>query len=129
MEIDEVTAILGRVDRSTLQSIACDRLALESCMNGLEGSAYTVIVFCGGRATRLQSRLSGKSKALADIRGEPYLVSLLRWLKRHGAVDIVLCVSPFTSDVGTVIRDGSQFGLTVRYSMDAGNVENAGAFW
>lgn len=87
------------------------------------------VVFCGGRGTRLRSRLSGRSKALVLLDRRPYLYGLLAQLRDAGLREVILCVSPFTKDIIEEVRGGGEFGLEVRYSPDTGLHENASALW
>ena len=87
----------------------------------------TAVVFCGGRATRLQGHLRGNPKALVLLDRRPYLHSLLHRFCDAGLKQVVLCVSPFTTDIIKLIRGGSEYGLRVRYSIDSGLRENADA--
>jgi NDP-sugar pyrophosphorylase family protein len=89
----------------------------------------TLVVFCGGRATRLQHLLNGKPKALVQLHGEPYLVRLLHYARSHDIRQCVLCISPSSGEIAAAVGDGSWFGLSVDYSIDTGLVENAGALW
>jgi mannose-1-phosphate guanylyltransferase len=49
-----------------------------------------VLVIAGGLGTRIQSALGDTPKLLAPIGGRPYLAYLLDWLRRFGAMRIVL---------------------------------------
>lgn len=98
-------------------------------MSLLDCRRCTAVIFCGGQATRLRPLLGSRSKALVEIGSELYLISLLKWLKRQGIIDVVLCVSTFTPDIGMTIGNGGQLGLSVRYSTDDGMGENGGALW
>ena len=89
----------------------------------------TAVILCGGRATRLQEYLRGRSKALVLLDRRPYLHCLLLRLREAGLKDVVLCVSPFSLDIVELIRGGRDYGLEVRYSFDSGMKENADALW
>ena len=89
----------------------------------------TVVVFCGGRATRVSSILRGLPKALVPIAGRPYLVSLLTKLKRIGFTRCVLCVSAFAPDIEKRLQSTRVLGLEIQFSKDSGTVESAGALW
>lgn len=88
-----------------------------------------LVIFCGGRATRLQSVLGRRSKSVVHLDKKPYLDHLLHFVSRQGIRCCVLCISPFASDVVSVVGDGANYGLIIRYSVDSGFVENAGALW
>lgn len=87
------------------------------------------VVFCGGPAIRLQPILQGKPKALVELNESPYIVGLLRNLKGAGVRECVLCVSRLTLRIVHAVGDGTTLGLHVRYAIDDGTVENAGALW
>lgn len=87
------------------------------------------VVFCGGRATRVQSTLDGLPKALIPLDTTPYLDGLLNLFRLSGIQKVVLCISPLTSAIEKHIESGSRFKVDVRYSVDSGYVENAGALW
>ncbi|WP_339844777.1 sugar phosphate nucleotidyltransferase [uncultured Halopseudomonas sp.] len=48
-------------------------------------------VLCGGLGTRLHSVTKGGQKALVDVRGEPFLLLLLKELRAAGIHEAVLC--------------------------------------
>lgn len=89
----------------------------------------TAVIFCGGRATRLQEYLHGQAKALVLLERRPYLHSLLLRLREAGLTEVVLCVSPFTLSIVDAVRGGREYGLNIRYSFDSGTRENADALW
>lgn len=89
----------------------------------------TAIVFCGGRATRMQQVLHGKSKALVKIHQKPYLYGLLNQLSKFGIKKVILCVSPFTKDIVDNFQSGCNLNLEIIHSFDSGYFENADALW
>lgn len=89
----------------------------------------TAVVFCGGRATRLQDHLRGTAKALVLLERRPYLHSLLLSIRNAGLKQVILCISPFTRDIIELVRGGREYGLRVQYSLDSGMRENADALW
>jgi NDP-sugar pyrophosphorylase family protein len=103
-----------------VETLGNDEILMRSC---------TAVVFCGGRATRLQSYLSGRAKALVTLDRKPYLHGLLNQLHDAGLKEVILCVSPFTTDIIEDVRGGRRLGLEVRYSLDTGLHENASALW
>lgn len=89
----------------------------------------TVVVFCGGRATRVKRELRRLPKALVPLANEPYLVVLLKKLQRVGFANAIICTSPFTRDIVTELRKKSPRDLDIQFSEDSGKVENGGALW
>ncbi|TFB09858.1 hypothetical protein E3V36_05525 [Candidatus Marinimicrobia bacterium MT.SAG.2] len=89
----------------------------------------TAVIFCGGKATRLRPILRGAPKALIKLNEQPYLDGLLKLLFRMGVRFVFLCISPPTIIIANSVGDGHRYGLTVKYTIDNGEVENAGALW
>jgi NDP-sugar pyrophosphorylase family protein len=88
-----------------------------------------VFVIAGGLGTRMGTVLGNVPKLLAPISGRPYMVYLLDWLRRFGAVRIILglghqaqAVVDFLSRNGT-----SCAGLTVETAIEPQPLGTAGA--
>jgi len=64
-----------------------------------------VVILCGGKGERLQSVLSDKPKALADINGEPFLAILIDSLKKFGFKRFILSVGYKSEDVIEYFQD------------------------
>lgn len=90
-------------------------------------SLVTSVIFCGGSASRLAPANLGVPKALLPIGRDTYLRGLLRLLKRYNLDQVVLCVSNSTLQIANDLGDGRNLGVNIRYAVDTGNVENAGA--
>lgn len=77
-----------------------------------------VAILAGGLATRLRPITETIPKALIEIAGEPFINHQLRCLKKQGISSVVLCIGYLGEMIKSVVGDGSQFGLQVRYSFD-----------
>jgi NDP-sugar pyrophosphorylase family protein len=75
-------------------------------------------ILAGGRGTRLGNRTNQVPKALVDVAGQPFLHYQLELLRAGGVTDVVLCVGYLGSVVEREIGDGSDRGLSIRYSHD-----------
>jgi len=64
-----------------------------------------VVILCGGKGERLQSVLSDKPKALADIAGRPFLAILIDNLKKFGFERFILSVGYKREDVIEYFKD------------------------
>lgn len=62
-------------------------------------SEINVVILAGGFGTRLQSKVSGKPKVLAEIRKHPFLEYLLHQLNRANFKNIVLCTGYLSDQV------------------------------
>lgn len=89
----------------------------------------TAVIFCGGKATRLDSFLHGLPKALVRISSKPYILGLLIAVRLAGIKKAVLCISPYTSAIVNEIAAFNNLDLEIEYSMDSGEVEPAGALY
>jgi len=88
---------------------------------------HKALVLVGGLGTRLKSVYSEGPKAMAPIRGKPFLDHLLRGLARAGFVDVVLCVGYRHEPIREFFGDGSRIGLNLHYSIERELLGTAGA--
>jgi D-glycero-alpha-D-manno-heptose 1-phosphate guanylyltransferase len=89
-------------------------------------SDLSVAVLAGGLGTRLRSVISDRPKALAKIRGRPFLAYLLDHLSTTGFSSVVLC----TGHLGEQIEKafGESYGnLRISYSREARPLGTGGA--
>jgi len=89
-------------------------------------SEADAILLCGGAGLRLRSITRGGPKALASIRGRPFLELLLNQLRRHGFTRVILAVGY----QGELIRShfGERFhGLELRYAEEPSPLGTGGA--
>jgi N-acetyl-alpha-D-muramate 1-phosphate uridylyltransferase len=77
-----------------------------------------VAILAGGKATRLGELARRTPKSLMDIAGRPFAVHQLELLRRHGIDDVVFCVGHLGEQLESVVGDGSEYGVRVRYSSD-----------
>ncbi|MEX2618156.1 MAG: nucleotidyltransferase family protein [Alphaproteobacteria bacterium] len=86
-------------------------------------SKIDIVVLAGGLGTRLAGVLDGTPKILAPVRGQPYIVFLLSWLRRFGARRVVFCLGHLAGLVEAWLAEHPQAGLriaTVREPEPAG---------
>ena len=85
------------------------------------------VVLCGGRGTRLHSAVPDRPKALADVGGQPFLVWLLRHLRRSGIESVTLATGHLGEMIEHAIGHGRSMGLSVSYSHETVPLGTAGA--
>ena len=78
------------------------------------------VILCGGLATRLYPLTEQLPKSLVKVSGQPFLFHQLRLLRSQGIYDVVLCIGHLGGLIQTYAGDGCQFGVSLRYSSDAG---------
>lgn len=78
------------------------------------------VILAGGRGTRLGELTASLPKAMVDVNGRPFLEYEIDLLRSHGIVNIVLCVGHLADAIQRHFGDGSQHGVTIRYSIERG---------
>lgn len=76
------------------------------------------IVLAGGKGTRLAPYTNILPKPLMPIGNMPILEVLLRQMKLAGIHEVVLTVGHLASLLEAFFKDGSRWGLSIRYSME-----------
>lgn len=77
------------------------------------------IILAGGRGSRLMPFTEDVPKPLVTLAGQPILAILLRKLARHGVRRIVLAVGHRAEQIELAVGDGSAFGVSVEYVVEA----------
>jgi NDP-sugar pyrophosphorylase family protein len=87
---------------------------------------WPALVLTAGLGTRLRPLSHVRAKAAMPIAGSPIVVRILRWLQAAGIRRVVLNLHHLPGSVTSIVGDGSQFGLEVRYSWEAILLGSAG---
>jgi len=77
-----------------------------------------IAIICGGLATRLGELSKTIPKSMILVAGKPFLEYQIENIKRHGIKDIVLCVGHLSEKIQSYFKDGSEFGVNIKYSYD-----------
>lgn len=80
-----------------------------------------VAVLSGGLGSRLYPITKTIPKNLIEVAGRPFVAHQLELFARRGIREVVLCLGNLGEQVEAYVKDGSRFGLSVRYSHD-GNI-------
>jgi mannose-1-phosphate guanylyltransferase len=81
-------------------------------------SGWPALVLTAGLATRLRPLSEVRAKAAMPVAGTPIVARILQWLQRSGIRDVVLNLHHRPESITSIVGDGSQFGLRVRYSWE-----------
>jgi MurNAc alpha-1-phosphate uridylyltransferase len=85
------------------------------------------MVLAAGRGERLRPVTDHTPKALVDVGGRPLIVQHLRRLADAGIRNVVINLDWLGEQIVEALGDGRQYGLTIAYSPEFGNVlETAG---
>lgn len=84
------------------------------------------LVLTAGLGTRLRPLTDLLAKPALPVAGKPLVSRILESLARQGVTDAVLNLSHLPSTITSIVGDGSQFGLRVRYSWEQPVLGSAG---
>lgn len=86
------------------------------------------VIMAGGKGTRLQALTRGRiPKPMVPVAGKPILAWQIERLREQGIGDIVLVVGCLGEKIRAYFRDGSDFGVRIRYVREEQPLGTAGA--
>ena len=74
------------------------------------------MLLAAGRGERMRPLTDQTPKPLLRVRGRPLIVHHLERLARGGVRDVVVNLAWLGSQIRAALGDGSQFGVSIRYS-------------
>ena len=92
------------------------------------------VVMAGGEGSRLRPLTIGRPKPMVPLVNQPAMGHILRLLKRHGILEVVVTLQYMADVIQDYFGDGSALGMRLRYSIEetplgtAGSVKNAQEF-
>jgi NDP-sugar pyrophosphorylase family protein len=89
-------------------------------------SDWPALVLTAGLATRLRPLSDVRAKAAMPVAGTPIVVRILEWLRHAGVRRIVMNLHHRPETITSIVGDGSQYGLQVRYSWEPVVLGSAG---
>lgn len=85
------------------------------------------VILAGGKGTRLGQLTETLPKPMVPINGRPLLEHQVRLLKRYRVEEVILSTGYLSEQIATHFRDGSKFGLQIRYVCEPQPLGTAGA--
>ena len=85
------------------------------------------IILCGGLGTRLREVIGEKQKTMADVKGTPFLVLLIDFLKKQGIRDFIFACGYKKEEIENYFGDGKKFGIKVDYAIEKEPLGTGGA--
>jgi len=76
------------------------------------------IIIAGGLAQRIRPLTLNTPKSLIKIKGIPFIDYQLKFLKKQNIDEVILCLGYLGEMVSDYVKDGSQYGIKVKYSFD-----------
>jgi mannose-1-phosphate guanylyltransferase len=84
------------------------------------------LVLTAGLGTRLRPLTYVRAKAAVPVNGDPLARRVVRWLASQGVRDVVLNLHHQPQTIASVMGDGSDIGVRVRYSWEQPVLGSAG---
>jgi mannose-1-phosphate guanylyltransferase len=88
---------------------------------------HQAIILAGGRGERLRPITDSIPKVMIDINGKPFLQYQIESLNKFGINNIVLCVGYLWDTIKNHFGDGSEFGVSIHYSVEEDYLGTGGA--
>jgi NDP-sugar pyrophosphorylase family protein len=82
----------------------------------------TFAILAGGKATRLYPVTQTIPKSMLELAGKPFIAHQIDLLKKNGVSRLVICAGHFGEILKDYVGDGGNFGLSVDYSFDGGQL-------
>ena len=76
------------------------------------------LILSAGKGTRLGEITEEIPKVMVDVAGKPCLQYNIELLKKYGITDIAINTHHFPEQIKDYFRDGSKFGVKIRYSYE-----------
>jgi len=84
------------------------------------------VILAGGLGTRLRPLTNKKPKPMLPLGKKPLLEYLIKWIRKNGVKDIVLCVSYLRKTIEDYFEDGKRFGVKIEYAVSNKPLATAG---
>lgn len=85
------------------------------------------VILAGGFGKRLKPLTDERPKPMIEVLNVPIVEWQVRWLRKFGVKELVLCVGYMREQIFDHIGDGSKFGVRVEYSIEGDPLGTAGA--
>ena len=85
------------------------------------------IILCGGLGTRLRSVIGENQKTMTEINGEPFVVNVIKHIKKYGVNDIMFSTGYKSDDVEKFFGKDFYFGMQVSYAKEESPLGTGGA--
>jgi mannose-1-phosphate guanylyltransferase len=73
------------------------------------------LILAGGEGTRLRPLTSNMPKPVIPLVGRPFIAYMIEWLRSHGVDDVILSCGFMADGVHSVLGDGAEHGVRLRY--------------
>jgi len=88
----------------------------------------TAVVLAGGTGLRFRPLTNDRPKPMVELLGKPILEWVVEWLKHNGILNIIVGVAYHKESVMDYFKDGSGFGVRIKYSVHSVEGETGEGF-
>src|SRR5947209_701855 len=85
------------------------------------------VVMAGGEGSRLRPLTVHRPKPLVPVVNKPVMQHIVELLKRHGITEIVVTLHYLAEEIESYFGDGSDFGVSLRYTVEDTPLGTAGS--
>lgn len=85
------------------------------------------VILAGGLGKRLRRAVRDRPKSMALVLGKPFLEYQVEQLRKYHIIKIVLCVGYLAGQIKSYFKDGTKFGVDIRYAVEKELLGTAGA--
>ncbi|MCQ2610104.1 MAG: NTP transferase domain-containing protein, partial [Lachnospiraceae bacterium] len=85
------------------------------------------ILLCGGLGTRLRPVIGEKQKAMAYVKGKPFLHVLIDYLKTQSISEFIFACGYKKEEIEEYFADGKDFDIKVEYAVEKEPLGTGGA--
>lgn len=85
------------------------------------------VILAGGFGKRLKPLTDQRPKPMIEVLDVPIVEWQVRWLRKFGVNEFVLCVGYMREQISDHIGDGSKFGVKIEYSVEEDALGTGGA--
>jgi len=84
------------------------------------------VILAGGLGTRLLPYTKTLPKPMLPLGKKPILEYVIKWIRKNGIKDIVLCVSYKHEKIKSYFKNGEKFGVNIEYAISRKPLATAG---
>ncbi|KKM97566.1 hypothetical protein LCGC14_1166770 [marine sediment metagenome] len=85
------------------------------------------VILAGGLGKRLRRAVRDRPKSMALVLGKPFLEYQVEQLRKYHIIKIVLCVGYLAEQIKSYFKDGTKFGVDIRYGVEKEPLGRGGA--
>ena len=86
------------------------------------------LILAGGQGTRLRPLTINTPKPIVPVANSPFLLYQIDLLQSGGIEDIILSLSYQPRKIEDLLKDGTDYGVNIRYAVEASPLGTGGAF-